>query len=172
MLLVQKQLIEALQNGLSSLFQIQANDLVLQETKKEFEGSYTFVVFPFTKQAGLAPAAIAEKLGQFVIENYSGVKKFQVVQGFLNFSFTDEVWINALNKIIQGSQKFSLDKKGEKVLIEYSSPNTNKPLHLGHLRNNFLGFSVAQILEAAGYEVIKTNLVNDRGIHICKSMLA
>ena len=172
MLLVQKQLIEALQNGLSSLFQIQANDLVLQETKKEFEGSYTFVVFPFTKQAGLAPAAIAEKLGEFVIENYSGVKKFQVVQGFLNFSFTDEVWINALNKIIQGSQKFSLDKKGEKVLIEYSSPNTNKPLHLGHLRNNFLGFSVAQILEAAGYEVIKTNLVNDRGIHICKSMLA
>jgi arginyl-tRNA synthetase len=172
MLLVQKQLIEALQNGLSSLFQIQANDLVLQETKKEFEGSYTFVVFPFTKQAGLAPAAIAEKLGQFVLENYSGVKKFQVVQGFLNFSFTDEVWINALNKIIQGSQKFSLDKKSEKVLIEYSSPNTNKPLHLGHLRNNFLGFSVAQILEAAGYEVIKTNLVNDRGIHICKSMLA
>ena len=172
MLLVQKQLIEALQNGLSSLFQIQAIDLVLQETKKEFEGSYTFVVFPFTKQAGLAPAAIAEKLGQFVLENYSGVKKFQVVQGFLNFSFTDEVWINALNKIIQGSQKFSLDKKGEKVLIEYSSPNTNKPLHLGHLRNNFLGFSVAQILEAAGYEVIKTNLVNDRGIHICKSMLA
>ena len=172
MLLVQKQLIEAIKNGLSSLFEIQANDLVLQETKKEFEGSYTFVVFPFTKQAGLAPAAIAEKLGQFVLENYSGVKKFQVVQGFLNFSLTDEVWINALNKIIDGSQKFSLDKKGEKVLIEYSSPNTNKPLHLGHLRNNFLGFSVAQILDAAGYEVIKTNLVNDRGIHICKSMLA
>ena len=172
MLLVQKQLIEAIKNGLSSLFEIQANDLVLQETKKEFEGSYTFVVFPFTKQAGLAPAAIAEKLGQFVLENYSGVKKFQVVQGFLNFSLTDEVWINALNKIIDGSQKFSLDKKGEKVLIEYSSPNTNKPLHLGHLRNNFLGFSVAQILDAAGYDVIKTNLVNDRGIHICKSMLA
>ena len=172
MLLVQKQLIKAIKNGLSSLFEIQANDLVLQETKKEFEGSYTFVVFPFTKQAGLAPAAIAEKLGQFVLENYSGVKKFQVVQGFLNFSLTDEVWINALNKIIDGSQKFSLDKKGEKVLIEYSSPNTNKPLHLGHLRNNFLGFSVAQILDAAGYEVIKTNLVNDRGIHICKSMLA
>lgn len=172
MLLVQKQLIEAIKNGLSSLFEIQANDLVLQETKKEFEGSYTFVVFPFTKQAGLAPAAIAEKLGQFVLENYSGVKKFQVVQGFLNFSFTDEVWINALNKTIEGSKKFSLDKKGEKVLIEYSSPNTNKPLHLGHLRNNFLGFSVAQILDAAGYEVIKTNLVNDRGIHICKSMLA
>ena len=172
MLLVQKQLIEAIKNGLSSLFEIQANDLVLQETKKEFEGSYTFVVFPFTKQAGLAPAAIAEKLGQFVLENYSGVKKFQVVQGFLNFSLTDEVWINALNKTIEGSKKLSLDKKGEKVLIEYSSPNTNKPLHLGHLRNNFLGFSVAQILDAAGYEVIKTNLVNDRGIHICKSMLA
>lgn len=172
MLLVQNQLIEALKNGLSSLFKIQANDLVLQETKKEFEGSYTFVVFPFTKQAGLAPAAIAEKLGQFVLENYVGVKKFQVVQGFLNFSFTDEVWMNALRKIVEGSRKFTLDKKNEKILIEYSSPNTNKPLHLGHLRNNFLGFSVANILDAAGYDVIKTNLVNDRGIHICKSMLA
>lgn len=172
MLSVQKQLIEALKNGLSSLFEIQANDLVLQETKKEFEGSYTFVVFPFTKQAGLAPSAIAEKLGQFVLENYVGVKKFQVVQGFLNFSFTDEVWMNALRKIVEGSRKFTLDKKNEKILIEYSSPNTNKPLHLGHLRNNFLGFSVANILDAAGYDVIKTNLVNDRGIHICKSMLA
>jgi arginyl-tRNA synthetase len=172
MLSVQKQLIEALKNGLFSLFEIQSNDLVLQETKKEFEGTYTFVVFPYTKQAGLAPAAIAEKLGQYVKENYAGIKKFQVVQGFLNFSFSDEVWIEALHKIVQGSQKISLDKKGEKILIEYSSPNTNKPLHLGHLRNNFLGFSVAKILDAAGYEVIKTNLVNDRGIHICKSMLA
>ena len=172
MLLVQNQLIEAIKNGLSSLFEIQANDLVLQETKKEFEGTYTFVVFPYTKQAGLSPAAIAEKLGKFVLENYKGVKKFQVVQGFLNFSFTDEIWVNALLKINEGSQTFTLDNKGEKVLIEYSSPNTNKPLHLGHLRNNFLGYSVAKILEAAGYDVIKTNLVNDRGIHICKSMLA
>jgi arginyl-tRNA synthetase len=172
MLSVQKQLIEAIKNGLFSIFDIQANDLVLQETKKEFEGTYTFVVFPFTKQAGLSPAAIAEKLGHFVLENYSGVKKFQVVQGFLNFSFSDEIWMRALHEVIQASQKFSLEKKGEKVLIEYSSPNTNKPLHLGHLRNNFLGFSVAKILDAAGYDVIKTNLVNDRGIHICKSMLA
>jgi arginyl-tRNA synthetase len=172
MLLVQKQLIDALKNALSTLFEIQAKDLVLQETKKEFEGTFTFVVFPFTKQAGFAPALIAEKLGQFVLENYDGVKKFQVVQGFLNFSFTDEVWINALDKIVKGSHKFTLAKKGEKILIEYSSPNTNKPLHLGHLRNNFLGFSVAKILDAAGYDVIKTNLVNDRGIHICKSMLA
>jgi arginyl-tRNA synthetase len=115
---------------------------------------------------------IAEKLGHYVIENYSGVSKFQVVQGFLNFSFTSEVWIQALKEITQGDQSFSLVKKEEKILIEYSSPNTNKPLHLGHLRNNFLGFSVAKILEAAGYEVVKTNLVNDRGIHICKSMLA
>jgi arginyl-tRNA synthetase len=172
MLLVQKRLIEALQNGLSSLFEIQANNLVLQETKKEFEGTYTFVVFPFTKQSGLAPAIIAEKLGQFVLQNYVGVKKFQVVQGFLNFSFTEDVWINALQEIVHASHNFSLEKKGEKILIEYSSPNTNKPLHLGHLRNNFLGFSVSKILEAAGYDVIKTNLVNDRGIHICKSMLA
>lgn len=172
MLFVQNHLIEALKNGLSSLFNIQAKDLVLQETKKEFEGTFTFVVFPYTKQAGLAPAMIAEKLGQFVQENYDGIKKFQVVQGFLNFSFIDKIWIQALNQINKGDQSFTLDKKGEKILVEYSSPNTNKPLHLGHLRNNFLGFSLAKILEAAGYDVVKTNLVNDRGIHICKSMLA
>jgi arginyl-tRNA synthetase len=172
MLFVQNHLIEALKNGLANLFNIQAKDLVLQETKKEFEGTFTFVVFPYTKQAGLAPAMIAEKLGQFVQENYDGIKKFQVVQGFLNFSFIDKIWIQALNQINKGDQSFTLDKKGEKILVEYSSPNTNKPLHLGHLRNNFLGFSLAKILEAAGYDVVKTNLVNDRGIHICKSMLA
>lgn len=169
---IQLQLIEAVKNGLSTLFKIHANDLVLQETKKEFEGTYTFVVFPYTKQACLAPALLAEKIGQFVLENYAGIKKFQVVQGFLNFSLKDEIWINALNECVINAQSFSLEKKGEKILIEYSSPNTNKPLHLGHLRNNFLGFSVANILDAAGYDVIKTNLVNDRGIHICKSMLA
>jgi arginyl-tRNA synthetase len=172
MLFVQNHLIEALKNGMSTLFNIQAKDLVLQETKKEFEGTFTFVVFPYTKQAGLAPAMFAEKLGQFVQENYDGIKKFQVVQGFLNFSFIDKIWIQALNQINKGDQSFTLDKKGEKILVEYSSPNTNKPLHLGHLRNNFLGFSLAKILEAAGYDVVKTNLVNDRGIHICKSMLA
>jgi arginyl-tRNA synthetase len=107
-----------------------------------------------------------------MLANNPKIKAFQVVQGFLNLSLQDAVWVEILNGINQDAHPFTLADKKEKVLIEYSSPNTNKPLHLGHLRNNFLGFSVSQILDAAGYEVIKTNLVNDRGIHICKSMLA
>jgi len=151
---------------------IENAEVVLQETKKEFEGTFTFVVFPFTKQAGMAPPQIAQKIGEFVVENLKGITKFQVVQGFLNFSLADELWAEALLGLQNDPQAYQLASKNEKILIEYSSPNTNKPLHLGHLRNNFLGFSVAQILAAGGYEVIKTNLVNDRGIHICKSMLA
>ncbi|MHA8051380.1 arginine--tRNA ligase [Aquirufa sp. ROCK-SH2] len=164
-------LIDSLKNGLKSLFQIEVDEISLQETKKEFEGSYTLVVFPFTKQAGMAPQQIAQKLGEFVLANCQEVKAFQVVQGFLNISLHDSVWVNSLQLLAQ-QESLDLAPKTEKVLIEYSSPNTNKPLHLGHLRNNFLGYSVAEILKAGGYEVIKTNLVNDRGIHICKSMLA
>lgn len=164
-------LIDSLKNGLKTLFQIEVDEISLQETKKEFEGSYTLVVFPFTKQAGIAPPQIAQKLGEFVLANCPEVKAFQVVQGFLNLSLQDAVWIKSLQSLSQ-KQSLNLASKSEKVLIEYSSPNTNKPLHLGHLRNNFLGFAVAEILKAGGYEVIKTNLVNDRGIHICKSMLA
>lgn len=169
---IQDELIASIQTALLKLFQIENAELVLQETKKEFEGTFTFVVFPFTKQAGMAPPQIAQKIGEFVVENLKGITKFQVVQGFLNFSLADELWAEALLGLQNDPQAYQLASKNEKILIEYSSPNTNKPLHLGHLRNNFLGFSVAQILTAGGYEVIKTNLVNDRGIHICKSMLA
>jgi arginyl-tRNA synthetase len=144
----------------------------LQETKKEFEGAYTLVVFPYTKQAGKAPAAIATDLGNYLMTHCAIAKAFQVFQGFLNISIHDSAWLDLLSAVASDKNPFQIDSKGEKVLIEYSSPNTNKPLHLGHLRNNFLGFSVAQILAAGGYEVVKTNLVNDRGIHICKSMLA
>jgi arginyl-tRNA synthetase len=172
MLIIQQSIQKSLQAGLKSLFTIDAQEIVLQETKKEFEGTFTFVVFPYTKQAGAAPAQIAEKLGAYLMANNPHIKAYQVVQGFLNLSLNDAVWIQILDNLNQDDCPFELAKKNEKVLIEYSSPNTNKPLHLGHLRNNFLGFSVAQILAAAGYEVIKTNLVNDRGIHICKSMLA
>lgn len=168
---IESQLINSLKEGLKSLFQIEVNDISLQETKKEFVGTYTLVVFPFTKQASMAPPQIATKLGEFLIENCSEVKAFQVVQGFLNISLHDSVWIQSLEELAS-KKNLNLASKDEKILIEYSSPNTNKPLHLGHLRNNFLGFSVAEILKAGGFEVIKTNLVNDRGIHICKSMLA
>ncbi|MFZ9144237.1 MAG: arginine--tRNA ligase [Aquirufa sp.] len=169
---IQQQLQEQLAKGLHELFSIEVTEIVLQETKKEFEGAYTLVVFPYTKQAGKAPVAIATDLGNYLLANCSIVKAFQVVQGFLNISIHDSAWLRVLAEVASDKNPFQLAPKGEKVLIEYSSPNTNKPLHLGHLRNNFLGFSVAQILAAGGYEVVKTNLVNDRGIHICKSMLA
>lgn len=169
---IQDELIASIQSALQSIFQIENAEVVLQETKKEFEGTFTFVVFPFTKQAGMAPPQIAQKIGEFVLENLTGISKYQVVQGFLNFTLADELWAEALLDLQNDPQAYTLGNRNEKILIEYSSPNTNKPLHLGHLRNNFLGFSVAQILAAGGYEVIKTNLVNDRGIHICKSMLA
>ncbi len=172
MLGIQQSIQKSLQEGLQHLFSIDAQEIVLQETKKEFEGTFTFVVFPFTKQASKAPAQIAQLLGEYMLANNPKIKAFQVVQGFLNLSLQDAVWVEILNGINQDAHPFTLADKKEKVLIEYSSPNTNKPLHLGHLRNNFLGFSVSQILDAAGYEVIKTNLVNDRGIHICKSMWA
>jgi arginyl-tRNA synthetase len=169
---IQQTLQQELAKGLKALFQIEVTEIALQETKKEFEGAYTLVVFPFTKQAGKAPAAIATDLGEYMLANCSIVKAFQVVQGFLNLSIQDSAWLGSLASVASDKNPFQIESKGEKVLIEYSSPNTNKPLHLGHLRNNFLGFSVAQILAAGGYDVVKTNLVNDRGIHICKSMLA
>lgn len=169
---IQQTLQQELAKGLNALFQIEVTEIVLQETKKEFEGAYTLVVFPFTKLAGKAPAAIATDLGEYLLANCSIVKSYQVVQGFLNISVQDSAWLGLLASVASDKNPFQIAPKGEKVLIEYSSPNTNKPLHLGHLRNNFLGFSVAQILAAGGYEVVKTNLVNDRGIHICKSMLA
>lgn len=172
MLRIQNSISTSIRLGLRQLFTIEANDIILQETKKEFEGTFTFVVFPYTKQAGMAPPMIAQKLGEFVQANNELVDRFQVVQGFLNLTLTQQTWVSILSECLADPQAFQLASKKEKVLIEYSSPNTNKPLHLGHLRNNFLGFSVAQIMKAAGYDVIKTNLVNDRGIHICKSMLA
>ncbi|MEY4382644.1 MAG: Arginine--tRNA ligase [Bacteroidota bacterium] len=171
MLDIQKELSSIIVAGLKDLFSINVEEVSLQETKKEFEGQYTLVVFPFTKEAKLAPPLIAQQLGDYLLKNSTIVSGIQVVQGFLNISLNNAVWTTILSQI-HAKNDFTLPSKGEKVLIEYSSPNTNKPLHLGHLRNNFLGYSVAQIMRAAGYEVIKTNLVNDRGIHICKSMLA
>lgn len=172
MLRIQNSISASISLGLRQLFSIEANDISLQETKKEFEGTFTCVVFPYTKQAGMAPPMIAQKLGEFVQANNDHVDQFQVVQGFLNLSLKEETWVSILAECLADSNAFQLAPKNEKVLIEYSSPNTNKPLHLGHLRNNFLGYAVAQIMKAAGYVVIKSNLVNDRGIHICKSMLA
>jgi arginyl-tRNA synthetase len=146
----------------------------LQKTRSEFEGSLTLVVFPFVKMARKSPEQTGQEIGQYLVDNCEAVSKFNVVKGFLNLSIADAAWLNLLADIDKD------DHYGEKtanegsplVMIEYSSPNTNKPLHLGHVRNNLLGWSLAQIMEANGNKVVKTNIVNDRGIHICKSMLA
>ena len=146
--------------------------LGLQATKKEFEGTHTLVCFPLTRYTKLNPEQTADAIGKFLVENISYITQYNVVKGFLNLTISDAFWVENLLKIAKTQNYGFGDKKNEVVIVEYSSPNTNKPLHLGHLRNNFLGYSVAEILEANGYEVVRNNLVNDRGIHICKSMLA
>ena len=158
----------------NDLYHIQpeASLIQLQKTKKEFEGDTTLVVFPISKIAKKSPADIAEEIGQALCEKIAEVKSYNVVQGFLNISLNDNWWLQVL-KDIQNQHNFGISsQKKSRIMVEYSSPNTNKPLHLGHLRNNFLGYSVSQILSATGHDVIKTQVINDRGIHICKSMLA
>jgi len=167
-------IVESALKAIKQLYQteISANDISLQETRKEFEGQITIVTFPFVKFSRKSPEQTGTEIGEFLKNDLKEVAAFNVVKGFLNISLSDEYWLSEFyNKIL--AEDFAVAKpNGKKVMVEYSSPNTNKPLHLGHIRNNLLGFSVAEILKAAGYEVVKANLVNDRGIHICKSMLA
>jgi arginyl-tRNA synthetase len=158
--------------ALKAEFDVEENIISLQPTKKDFEGSYTFVVFPYVKALRKSPVELGNAIGNYLVANSGVVSAFNVVQGFLNLSIADSAWLDLFTGIFKDKTFGQLPDKNETVMVEYSSPNTNKPLHLGHLRNNFLGFSVAQILSANGYKVVKTNLVNDRGIHICKSMLA
>jgi arginine--tRNA ligase len=146
----------------------------LQKTKAEFEGNLTLVVFPFLKLSRLKPEGTAQQLGDYLAQHCKVVQRFNVVKGFLNLTIAPAAWISLLNRI-DSEPRFgekAVNEQSPLVMIEYSSPNTNKPLHLGHVRNNLLGWSLAQIMEANGNRVVKTNIVNDRGIHICKSMLA
>jgi arginyl-tRNA synthetase len=170
----QDSILRGIQDAFASCFQaaIPLEQLSLAPTKKEFEGSYTFVVFPFLKQSQLSPEATATQLGNYLKTEVAAVKDFNVVKGFLNLVVAQEEWISLFKQVYSSTSFGQLPSNGQKVMVEYSSPNTNKPLHLGHLRNNFLGYSVAELLKASGYEVVKANLVNDRGIHICKSMVA
>jgi arginyl-tRNA synthetase len=144
----------------------------LQETRKEFEGQVTIVTFPFTKFSRKTPEQTGAEIGDYINTELKEVAGFNVIKGFLNISLADSYWLDQLYTDILTDDFAVAKPNGKKVMVEYSSPNTNKPLHLGHVRNNLLGFSVAEILSAAGFEVVKANLVNDRGIHICKSMLA
>lgn len=163
-------IIEAVQTLYNT--EVEADKIVIQETRKEFEGQITAVTFPFTRFSKKTPEQTGADIGEYLKEHLDDVTDYNVIKGFLNLSISDRYWTNCLLTTILDKNYGQFKLNGEKVMVEYSSPNTNKPLHLGHVRNNLLGYSVAQILSANGYDVIKANLVNDRGIHICKSMLA
>jgi arginyl-tRNA synthetase len=171
----EKQLFDKTAQAIHSLYGTEPTPglISFQETRKEFAGDITLVVFPIAKLAKRSPDQAAQEIGAYLRENVEDVADFNVVKGFLNIVISDRYWLKFFNSI-KYSEKFGIAQKqdGRPVLLEYSSPNTNKPLHLGHVRNNLLGYSVAEILKANGRKVIKVNLVNDRGIHICKSMLA
>lgn len=151
-------------------FELNQKSVQIQKTKVEFQGQYTFVVFPLLKISKKSPEQTAEQLGDYLKNNSSLVDDFNVVKGFLNLVINSEFWIKTL--LETKTEKNITNSDSKTIMVEYSSPNTNKPLHLGHIRNNFLGYSVAEILKANGHNVIKTQIINDRGIHICKSMLA
>ncbi len=166
--IIKNSIIDALEN----IFQIKPNTIELQQTKKEFEGDITFVVFPLVKELKLGPKEIAKKIGDYLVEN-SSVVSYNIVSGFLNLSIADEHYLSFFNSVKDNPEYgFSETISDEAVMVEYSSPNTNKPLHLGHIRNNLLGYSMSEIYKAAGKKVYKTQIINDRGIHICKSMIA
>ncbi len=167
--------------ALKSLYSLEvpASTITLQETKREFEGDFTLVVFPFTSQSKKSPETLATELGKAITAKSDLISSFNVVKGFLNLVLKESLWMDFFNEtsvdkntIFDQTKAFGAPVVRKTLMVEYSSPNTNKPLHLGHVRNNLLGYAVAQILKAAGHNVLMVNLVNDRGIHICKSMLA
>ena len=160
--------------GFLAIYNTEIPTVEFQATRKEFEGDITIVVFPMLRYKKGNPVEIGKDLGNYVVENVSEISSYNVVKGFLNLVIKDTFYLNFFNSIYTDSTfGYSSKTKDEKaVLVEYSSPNTNKPLHLGHVRNNLLGFSVAEIIKASGKKVYKTQIINDRGIHICKSMLA
>lgn len=158
--------------AVSTLYGNAGAPLQIQKTRKEFEGDYTLVVFPLLKASRKSPEATATEIGEYLVANTPEIKAFNVIKGFLNLSLDSAFWAARFREVAANDTFGQAAPTGRTVMIEYSSPNTNKPLHLGHIRNNLLGYSVAQILKANGNKVIKVNLVNDRGIHICKSMLA
>ena len=164
----------SIQKAIQALFDVTVDKIEFQTTRKEFEGDITMVIFPLVKVIKSNPAELGNKIGNYLVENVSEVARFNVVSGFLNIVISDSYYLNFFNDIKDNS-KFGYvtpNAEDKAIMVEYSSPNTNKPLHLGHVRNNLLGYSVAEIIKASGKKVYKTQIINDRGIHICKSMLA
>ncbi len=171
---VEQLLKEEIKKAFRNLFdtEMALDQVNLQPTRKEFDGSHTFVCFPFAKISKKNPEETGKMIGAYLSEHSDAVKSYNVVKGFLNITLTDKVWISVFKAIWNAENYGFLPPSGKEVMVEYSSPNTNKPLHLGHLRNNFLGYAVSEILKANGHKVQKVQIINDRGIHICKSMLA
>ncbi len=176
---MESQIKKGIVSAFSALYdhQIGEEEIALQPTRKDFEGTYTFVTFPFGRISKKSPEETGATIGQYLIENTTVVSGFNTVKGFLNLVLSENSQVELFQSLYDGndianSPAFKVEPQGKTVVVEYSSPNTNKPLHLGHLRNNFLGFSVAKILEACGNKVVRVQIINDRGIHICKSMLA
>ncbi|GCC52275.1 arginine--tRNA ligase [Chryseotalea sanaruensis] len=161
-----------IQQAIQAVFGADTDQFQVQPTNAEFEGSHTLVCFPLTKISKKNPEETAKIVGEYLIANSQLVAAYNVVKGFLNLSLKDSVWVEVFTSLFSQANLGQLPKNGQEIMIEYSSPNTNKPLHLGHLRNNFLGWSVAEIYKACGYKVHKVQIINDRGIHICKSMAA
>ncbi len=169
---IQETLSQHIKVAFSKLYQAELNTVEFQSTRKEFEGDITVVTFPMLRVVKMNPAQLGEDLGKYLVEHVDEVKAYNVVKGFLNIVIDDVFYLNFFNSI-KDDNSYGFKPQSEKaIMVEYSSPNTNKPLHLGHIRNNLLGYSVAEILKAAGHKVYKTQIINDRGIHICKSMLA
>lgn len=172
---IENKLQERTANAVNTLFgtAVGADEVQIQPTRKEFEGEFTVVVFPFVKMARKSPEQTGEMIGRFIADEWTDVESYSVVKGFLNFKMSSGFWVRQLSTTL-GTPNYGFQPAHSKslIMVEYSSPNTNKPLHLGHLRNIFLGYSVSQILEAYGHEVKRVQIINDRGIHICKSMVA
>ena len=164
---------DAVRRSVEALYgTLDGEQLQIQKTRKEFEGDYTLVTFPLLRRSRKSPEATATEIGGYMTANVPEIKSFNVIKGFLNLVLDGAFWAARFDEVAADADFGQAPATGRTVMIEYSSPNTNKPLHLGHIRNNLLGYSVAQKLRANGHNVIKANLVNDRGIHICKSMLA
>lgn len=175
-MVIEQQIAGSVIAGIKELYgaEVTPAQVQLQKTKKEFKGHLTLVVFPFLRMSKKAPEQTAQEIGEYLVKNEPAVAEYNVIKGFLNLTVACSCWIDLLNNI-QADKNYGIVPVAENaplVMIEYSSPNTNKPLHLGHVRNNLLGYSLSRIMAANGNKVIKTNIVNDRGIHICKSMLA
>jgi arginyl-tRNA synthetase len=173
---IENQIKEAAIQAIKELYKHDINPDIIQVqlTRKDQNGDFTLVVFPLLKVSGKKPEDTGNDIGSFILEKLPAIDSFEVIKGFLNLTLSHDYWISALNAI-NADTDFGfvpVNQQSPQMMIEYSSPNTNKPLHLGHIRNNLLGYSLSRIAHANGYRVVKTNIVNDRGIHICKSMLA